>query len=121
MPVTTHPDDAELSALRASIDARLPAFLVDLERLVNVDCGSYTPAGVDEIGRWAGAFLEGIGADVEYRADPAGRHGSTVVGVLNGRARGPRGGRKSRASAAVSLPQSGKTGCQPRGPSRASR
>ena len=34
--------------------ADLPAYLADLERLVNIDCGSYTPDGVDEVGRWVG-------------------------------------------------------------------
>src|SRR5262249_58899086 len=37
--------DAELDAIRGIAEAGLPAFLADLERLVNVDCGSYTPVG----------------------------------------------------------------------------
>ena len=45
---------AELDAIRAAVDAARPAFLADLERLVNIDCGSYTKAGVDEVGRWTG-------------------------------------------------------------------
>ena len=40
-----------LDALRAAIGADLPAYLADLERLVDIDCGSYTPAGVDAVGR----------------------------------------------------------------------
>ncbi len=74
----------ELDALRASVTSHLPAYLRDLERLVNIDCGSYTPAGVDEIGRWVTAYLEGMGADVDVRPDPSGRYGATVVGTFSG-------------------------------------
>ena len=48
--MTTIASDPELDALRAVIAADLPAYLADLEHLVNIDCGSYTPAGVDEVG-----------------------------------------------------------------------
>ena len=82
---TSGPDAVlELDALRASISADFPAYLADLERLVSIDCGSYTPEGVDEVGRWVTAFLEDLGADVEVRPDPSGRYGSTVVGTFTG-------------------------------------
>ena len=82
---TSGPDtDLELEALRAAVDAELPAYLADLERLVNIDCGSYTPAGVDEVGRWVTAFLEGLGATVDVRPDPDGRYGATIVGTFDG-------------------------------------
>ena len=88
---TTGPDAVlELDALRASIGGDLPAYLADLERLVNIDCGSYTPDGVDEVGRWVGAFLKGLGAEVEVRPDPDGRYGATVVGTFRGMPGGPR-------------------------------
>ena len=88
---TTGPDAVlELDALRGAIAADLPAYLADLECLVNIDCGSYTPEGVDEIGRWVQAFLEGLGADVEVRADPDGRFGATVIGTFTGDPGGPR-------------------------------
>ena len=88
---TTGPDAVlELDALRASIGGDLPAYLADLERLVNIDCGSYTPDGVDEVGRWVGAFLKGLGAEVEVRPDPDGRFGATVVGTFRGMPGGPR-------------------------------
>ena len=90
MPVTSPPTDGDLATLRASIEADLPAFLADLKHLVNIDCGSYVPAGVDEVGRWTGEFMESIGARVEYRPDPDGQLGSTVVGTFEGRAGGPR-------------------------------
>src|SRR5919197_4814922 len=73
----------ELDRMRATLDARLPAFLADLERLVNTDCGSYTKRGVDEVGRWTGAFLERLGARVEYRDHET--LGATVVGTIDGR------------------------------------
>jgi glutamate carboxypeptidase len=73
-----------MSALRERIEARLPAFLADLEWLVNTDCGSYTKAGVDEVGRWTGAFLERLGARVEYRDHET--LGATVVATFDGTA-----------------------------------
>ncbi len=84
------PSATELDGLRAAIGADLPAYLTDLERLVNIDCGSYTPAGVDAVGLWVTDFLTELGASVEVRPDPAGRLGSTVVATFHGRADGPR-------------------------------
>ncbi len=81
--------DRELEALRADVAADLPAYLEDLERLVNIDCGSYTPAGVNEVGRWTAAFLTGLGARVDVRPDPNGRYGDTIVATFQGMA-GPR-------------------------------
>jgi glutamate carboxypeptidase len=88
---TTGPDAVlELDALRAAIAADLPAYLGDLERLVNIDCGSYTPAGVDEVGRSVAAFLEGLGAEVDVHADATGRFGATVVARFMGSRGGAR-------------------------------
>jgi glutamate carboxypeptidase len=84
------PSAAELDGLRSAIAADLPAYLVDLERLVNIDCGSYTPAGVDEVGRWVAAFLTDLGAEVDVIPDPAGRLGATVVATFAGRPGGAR-------------------------------
>lgn len=80
----------ELDALAAAIAGDLPDYLADLERLVNIDCGSYTPAGVNEVGRWTAEFLAGVGAEIEVRPDPAGRFGDTVIGTFHGAAHGPR-------------------------------
>jgi glutamate carboxypeptidase len=90
MPVTSPPTDADLATLRATIDADLPAFLADLKHLVNIDCGSYVSEGVDEVGRWTGEFMASMGARVEYRPDPDGRFGSTVVGTFESGAGGAR-------------------------------
>jgi len=83
--------DAELDAIRAIAEAGLPAYLADLEQLVDIDCGSYTPAGVNEVATWVAADLESMGASVERRPDPSGRHGDTVVATFEGRpGAGPR-------------------------------
>jgi glutamate carboxypeptidase len=88
-PIPTLPA-AELDGLRTVIAAELPAYLEDLGELVNIDCGSFSPEGVDEVGRWVTAFLEELGAEVEARPDPEGTFGSTIVGTFHGRADGPR-------------------------------
>jgi glutamate carboxypeptidase len=87
----TDVEAAELEQLRATVDAGLPAFLADLERLCSIDCGSYTRAGVNEVADWVAADLASMGATVERRPDPAGRFGDTVIGTFRGRSRaGPR-------------------------------
>src|SRR5581483_3875839 len=55
------------------------------------DCGSYTKAGVDHVGRWVGRFLERLGASVERH--PGGDLGDTVVGTIPGPAAAPGGPR----------------------------
>ena len=84
------PSAAELDGLRVGLAADLPEYLANLERLVNIDCGSYTPSGVNEVGRWTGDFLAELGADVVFRPDPAGRLGDTVVATFTGQAGGAR-------------------------------
>ena len=84
------PSSAELDGLRAAIGADLPVYLADLERLVNIDCGSYTAGGVNEVGRWVAAFLAALGARVQMRPDPAGKLGGTVVATFDGRPGGAR-------------------------------
>jgi glutamate carboxypeptidase len=82
--------DRELDALRGSIANDLAEYLEDLEQLVNIDCGSYTPDGVNEVGRWVATFLSELGADIDLRPDPEGRFGNTVVGTFHGARNGPR-------------------------------
>jgi glutamate carboxypeptidase len=77
-------DAGELTAIEAAIRDAEPAYLADLERLVNIDCGSYTPDGVDRIGAFVADFLAESGARVEHRPDPAGRLGATVIGTWDG-------------------------------------
>ncbi len=57
---------------------------------MNIDCGSYTKAGLDAVAGWMAAALAALGAQVERRPDPTGRLGDTVVATFEGRAAGPR-------------------------------
>ena len=82
--------DLELEGLRASIAADPRGDLADLERLVNIDCGSYTPEGVNEVGRWTARFLEDLGADIDVRPDSTGRFADTIVATFERKADGPR-------------------------------
>lgn len=83
--------DDELSTLETSIAEALPRYLADLERLVNTDCGSYTPTGVNDVATWVAAAYADLGATVERRPDPSGRYGDTVVATIDGRpGAGPR-------------------------------
>ena len=75
----------ELVDLEEILEEELPAYLEDLAALVNVDCGSYTKAGVDQVGRWTARFLERLGATVEIRPDET--LGDTVVGHVRRPAR----------------------------------
>jgi glutamate carboxypeptidase len=79
--------DQELSRLRSLVDASLPGFLDDLRRLVDVDCGSYTKAGVDVVGAWFAGQLTELGALVTIDANS--ELGDTVVAEFAGPA-GPR-------------------------------
>jgi glutamate carboxypeptidase len=76
--------DDELGAIEAAVRADEAAYLADLERLVNIDCGSYTPAGVDLVGQFVASFMTSIGASVRLAPDPAGRLGQTVIGTWDG-------------------------------------
>ena len=80
----------ELAALRARLAAAEPAFLADLERLVNLDCGSYTRDGVNEVATWVAAFLARLGGEVARHPDPAGVLGDTVEAIFRGDPVGPR-------------------------------
>jgi glutamate carboxypeptidase len=76
--------DNELESLEAVVSGAYPAFLADLGRLCSIDCGSYSPAGVNEVAAWTAGHLERIGATVERRPDPEGRFGDTVIGAFEG-------------------------------------
>jgi glutamate carboxypeptidase len=78
----------ELLELEEIVQDELPAYLEDLATLVNIDCGSYTKAGVDQVGSWTAGFLERLGAQVEIHTHSV--LGNTVVGTFSGRPGGPR-------------------------------
>jgi glutamate carboxypeptidase len=70
----------ELDRLTALMTAELPAYLADLQRLVDIDCGSYTKEGVDEVGGWVAEEFQDLGATVVVT--PNEEHGDTVVGTF---------------------------------------
>jgi glutamate carboxypeptidase len=86
------PPSPSLPEVRERISEHLPAFFEDLERLVNIDCGSYTPAGVNQVADFVADRLRRMGANVTRTgggAAPDGRGlGDLVVGRLTGT--GPR-------------------------------
>ena len=82
--------DHELDALRSDIAASEPALLADLARLVNLDCGSYTRDGVNQVATWTAGFLARLGGDVARHPDPDGALGDTIEAVFRGAAGGPR-------------------------------
>jgi glutamate carboxypeptidase len=86
------PDSAKL---RRIVDSRLPGFLGELEALVNVDCGSYTPNGVNLVADHVATTLTGLGAEVRRvphePPDGAAQLGDLVIGQIEGAAAdGPR-------------------------------
>jgi glutamate carboxypeptidase len=74
--------------LREAVSARLPRFLAELETLVNIDCGSYTAAGVNRVADAMAASLAGLGAEVQRLPhQPAGDEpqlGDLVIAHLAG-------------------------------------
>jgi glutamate carboxypeptidase len=80
------------SDLRERVAERVPAYLADLERLVNTDCGSYAPEGVNRVADAVVDHLTRLGGTVERTGGgraPNGRPlGDLVVGRLEGS--GPR-------------------------------
>ena len=74
----------ELAAIRARVEAAYPAYLADLRRLVDTDCGSYTKAGVDVIGRWTAERLRALGATTVTSHENDEGLGETVVAELRG-------------------------------------
>ena len=80
----------EVVAVRAAVEDGLRRYFDELATLVNIDCGSYTKAGLDAVAGWMAAALAALGAQVERRPDPTGRLGDTVVATFERRAAGPR-------------------------------
>jgi glutamate carboxypeptidase len=78
----------ELSALQDAVAARRPRYLAELEQLVNIDCGSYTPDGVNRVADLVARSLADLGATVEREPHRAGsgerQLGDLVVGRLTG-------------------------------------
>src|SRR5204862_289293 len=81
-----------LSSRREAVASSYVRYLAELEELVNIDCGSYTPDGVNAIATHVEAELSRMGAEVEripHRASHGEQQlGDLVVGRLGGT--GPR-------------------------------
>jgi glutamate carboxypeptidase len=81
----------DLDALRRSANSRLPDFLAELAAMVNIDCGSYTPDGVNRIADRVADALRAEGATVERvphaPSDGEVPLGDVVVGRIPGQGR----------------------------------
>jgi glutamate carboxypeptidase len=86
---TSGPVDAK--SLERHAAGRYDEFVSLLERMVNVDCGSYTPEGVNEIADLCQGRFENDGWKVERTehrpADGEARLGDMVIGRLDGAGR----------------------------------
>jgi glutamate carboxypeptidase len=75
-------------SLLEAVEARLSRYLAELEALVNIDCGSFTPAGVNRVADLVAAALEELGSTVERipHAPAADERqlGDLIVGHLPG-------------------------------------
>ncbi len=82
-----------VQTLRGAVAAREGELLAELEAMVNVDCGSYTPAGVNAIADRCERRFREFGWDVDRRPHVPGdgerQLGDLVIGTLRG-AGGPR-------------------------------
>jgi glutamate carboxypeptidase len=80
------------AGLQAAVAARYPRFVEDLASLVGIDCGSYTPAGVNRVADTVSQALGELGAAVERIPHQPGQGerqlGDLVIGRLAGS--GPR-------------------------------
>jgi glutamate carboxypeptidase len=78
----------DMQKLREIVEGRYAEFLGSLEQMVNVDCGSYSPDGVNEIADVCEARFRAAGWEVERRPhEPAAGEvqlGDLVVGTLRG-------------------------------------
>ena len=71
-----------LSGLTGHITTQRPRFLAELASLVNLDCGSYTRDGVNQVADFCTDAFRGLGASVERI--PHERLGDLVTGRLQG-------------------------------------
>jgi glutamate carboxypeptidase len=76
-----------LAALQVEIQRAYPDYLADLERLADIDSGSYDQSGVNRVADWVAKRLTDLGATVQRHTDAV--MGDTVVGVIEGDRDGP--------------------------------
>jgi glutamate carboxypeptidase len=74
--------------LQEAVAGHLPRYLSELESLVNIDCGSYTPEGVNRVADAVARMLAELGASVERHphqpAPDEPQLGDLVVGRIPG-------------------------------------
>jgi glutamate carboxypeptidase len=79
---------ADPDRLRDAVAAREPRFLDELEHLVNIDCGSYTADGVNQVADFVVDALRELGCEVRRishePADGGHQLGDLVIGTLAG-------------------------------------
>ncbi|MDP9468127.1 MAG: M20 family metallopeptidase, partial [Chloroflexota bacterium] len=82
----------DLITLRATVEGRYPRYVAELEQLVNMDCGSYSPLGVNRVAELVADSLAELGARVERISHQPGADeaplGDLVIGRFDGT--GPR-------------------------------
>jgi glutamate carboxypeptidase len=91
---TTGPD---LDAIRRAAAARFDDYVAELRTLVDVDCGTYLPEGVNRVADHLASRFASMGWSVERRphtpAEGESQLGDALIATLEG-ARGPSGGRR---------------------------
>ena len=69
MAMTNIPNSATLGRLGVEVERCLPDFMDDLEAIVNIESGSYTRTGVDQVVSWMADRLGALGATIERHAN----------------------------------------------------
>ncbi|MFD7621274.1 M20/M25/M40 family metallo-hydrolase [Streptomyces sp. NPDC059802] len=92
------PQQGTAALLLSDALAHRPRYLAELEHLVSIDSGSYSPEGVNRVATWTARRLTGLGFEVDRSpvAVPGRdmRFGDLVVGRLRGRIPAEQGGRR---------------------------
>jgi glutamate carboxypeptidase len=74
--------------LRSAVQDRYPRYLAELERLVSIDSGSYSPDGVNRVADFVAEALGGLGAEVGRIGGGTLRDGSPLGDLVVGRLAG---------------------------------
>lgn len=77
----------ELDSLSALAQGCYPDLIRDLQLLVDIDSGTFTPGGADRVSGWLADRLEALGATVSSHPHP--EVGATRTAILEGPAAGP--------------------------------
>jgi glutamate carboxypeptidase len=69
-------------AAQSHVEARLPEYVLDLERLVNLDSGTYDRADIERVGAWVRERCRGWGAQIAEH--PGGAFADSFAARLHG-------------------------------------